>query len=374
VIRYTPDLNAEAQDDYTLDIICKTACPLLVSVAPQLTFSSPDWERNNPTQVTRKNVGTGTYKFVEWRAGEFLKYDVFPEYYGPKPSIPEVTYLWRAEATVRAAMLTTGEAHMAPMPITEEKNVPKLVGSASPDTLFIRFRARMDPKWEGTAGVQLRQALVHAVDCEAIVRTLLAGKTQCRAFPFDPSSVGYPKNVTPYTYDPAKARQLLKDTGNEGLSIQLPSRTGRIDLQLLEAIAGYWREVGLQARVVQVEADQANAYQRLGVENKPPDMYITGHTNDIFDASVTVPYIDGCESALSYVKCDPAITAKIKQAGAASGVERDRLFQELMTYWHEQAFALTLWAEPQTYGAVQELEWKPRFDQKVRVDTMRFTK
>ena len=58
----------------------------------------------------RKNpVGTGPYKFVAWKQGEYIDIKVNEDYWGMKPSVKKARFLFVKEDTTRVAMLKTGE-------------------------------------------------------------------------------------------------------------------------------------------------------------------------------------------------------------------------------------------------------------------------
>ena len=65
-------------------------------------------------QLTREPVGTGPYKFTSWRPGQDVVLTRFDGYWGEKPEVEKATYIWRTESAVRAAMVATGEADIAP--------------------------------------------------------------------------------------------------------------------------------------------------------------------------------------------------------------------------------------------------------------------
>ncbi|WP_344392058.1 ABC transporter substrate-binding protein [Streptomyces vastus] len=71
----------------------------------------------NPGARVREPVGTGPYRIDEWSQGRFLRLKRYPGYWGKAPEYAAAKYVWRAEGSVRAAMVTNGEAR-GPRPLS----------------------------------------------------------------------------------------------------------------------------------------------------------------------------------------------------------------------------------------------------------------
>jgi ABC-type transport system substrate-binding protein len=67
---YTGGIRGEVVDEYTLDLICNTACPILPNTSFFLTFEAPEWFANaSDAEKARNAIGFGPYQLVEWQAG-----------------------------------------------------------------------------------------------------------------------------------------------------------------------------------------------------------------------------------------------------------------------------------------------------------------
>jgi len=98
---------------------------------------------------------------------------------------------------------------------------------------------------------EVRQAMNFAVDKEAIVRYILHG--HARIVPADFTAREW-LDIKPYPYDPDKARQLLAAAGYpDGFDMTLRTFTASPGAELpiiAEAIAAYWRDVGIRTSIV----------------------------------------------------------------------------------------------------------------------------
>ena len=74
--------------------------------------------------------------------------------------------------------------------------------------------------------VKVRQAITHAIDREALIKSSLPEGSK-PATQFMPDLVnGYNPNVTTYEYDVEKAKSLLKEAGQENLTLKFAYPTG----------------------------------------------------------------------------------------------------------------------------------------------------
>ncbi|MBM7789785.1 ABC transporter substrate-binding protein [Tenggerimyces flavus] len=381
VVRYAKELKAEAVDPYTLDIICPTACPILDIIAPQLQFVPPKWAQANPKEAAQKPVGTGPFKLEEWRTGEFMRFVAFKDYWGDTGYFDEVKFVWRSEPGVRASMVAAGEAQLSDdLDLESIDIVPKTFKPESIDYAWIRLRERdangkLDPLW---GDKRFRQALAYAIDCDAMAETLLKGAVKCSPFPFNSASVGFIKDGPRHEYNPEKARQLLDEVvgaGKEVNGVKMFSETGDIPRVWAETIMSYWEDIGVHATFEFVDGPRREKLHNPGVKGNPPDVFIQkSHTNDLFDATVSLAYIDGCNEPRSYSVCNEEFSQKLKDAGAASGEERRGLLEALeRDYFYDGAYQIPLWSSPAIYGAAANLEWEGPVVGWLRPDRMKFS-
>ncbi len=131
---------------------------------------------NNP-------VGSGPFKFVEWRKGEFIRLDKNPSYWRKgQPYLDRIVVRSIPDASTRTAALEKGEVHFAAMgavPFNDAKKLSALpsievttVGHEmiSPVSEFL-LNTRKAP----FDSVKVRQAIAHAVDRQFIIDNVWFG-------------------------------------------------------------------------------------------------------------------------------------------------------------------------------------------------------
>ena len=116
----------------------------------------------------REPVGTGPYAIGEWQAGTKLTLERNDDYWGDAPQFADVEYQWRSEGTVRAAMITSGEADIA-LGLSAEDGIGDLgVSYPNNETIALRFSGQTAPLDD----IRIRQAINYAIDREGIVSSL----------------------------------------------------------------------------------------------------------------------------------------------------------------------------------------------------------
>ena len=134
--------------------------------------------------------------------------------------------------------------------VREAKNA-KLVKSDSVEIMFLA----MSPKSKPWDNVKLRHAVCYAIDRDSIIKNVLHGEATRLDGPIGPSQYGYDFDFAKkslYTpYDPAKAKQLVKELGYKGETVYLDTPVGRYidDKQVTQAMIPMLNAVGINARL-----------------------------------------------------------------------------------------------------------------------------
>ena len=110
-------------DEYTLDLVTDQPSPILPTMMGTVTVQAPSTPMD---ELTREPIGTGPYAFTSWTPGQNVVLTRFDDYWGETPEVEEVTYIWRAELAVRAAMVETGEADIAPSIAPQDATDPEM--------------------------------------------------------------------------------------------------------------------------------------------------------------------------------------------------------------------------------------------------------
>lgn len=214
--------------------------------------------RMGPDALGTAPVGTGPYRFVEWRKDDRIVLEANPDYWGGAPAIARVVFRPIKETRTRIAELRGGGVQLA-VDIPPE-DVAGLDGGttriANIPSDFLYFFALDTLKSSPLTDKRVRQAINHAVDVAAIQKALLGGLGSRVALALPANAFAYDPSWTPYPYDPARAKALLAEAGfPDGFTIPMVGRQGRYlkDREIMEATAGFLRRVGIKVQAQYLE-------------------------------------------------------------------------------------------------------------------------
>jgi peptide/nickel transport system substrate-binding protein len=289
-------------------------------------------------ELTREPIGTGPYVFTSWRPGQDVVLTRFDGYWGDTPEVEEATYVWRAESAVRAAMIETGEADIAPSIAPQDATDPDMDFSYF-DSETTQFR--IDLAFPPLDDIRVRKAVNLAIDREAFRGTILSEDVVPAAQFVVPGINGHNPDLEPYPYDPEQAKALLAEAKADGVPVDkeivLIGRLGNYAgvEETMEAVLSMLQDVGLNVRLQMVEvAEWVDLYTKPFAEVREPNLFHAMHDNNNGDAVFTVfnKYAsEGAQSVIGY----PDLDELIQQATVAINPERQERWQEVFRRIHE---------------------------------------
>ncbi|MCW5625832.1 MAG: peptide ABC transporter substrate-binding protein [Burkholderiales bacterium] len=201
-----------------------------------------------------KPIGSGPYMVDKLEKGAYVRLKAFPKYWGPKPAFETVIFKFVTDPTARVAEIESGGSDLTlEIPYEEYNRLTKrkgFGGSAAPvSDVGMIFISNKEPMLDEN----VRLAMIHAVDKKAIVDKLLLGY----GVPIDtlqaPQYAAFDKSIT-VKYDPNAAKALLAKSGYSTtkpvkFTIQTTRGYKPKDYEMIQAIVGMWRKVGIEANI-----------------------------------------------------------------------------------------------------------------------------
>lgn len=182
-------------------------------------------------ELSRNPVGSGPFRFVRAEQDKDVVIERNDTYWAAKPSVGRVQFLVVPDTTTRALELRKGSADLEINALTPDMEMalqrgPRLAVLRGPGTrlAYMAFNLR-DPILKD---VRVRQAIAYALDRGPLIRYLMGNEARPAASVLPPESWAYDPHVEQYSFDPAKARQLLEDAGynlNNGVRFHLTMKT-----------------------------------------------------------------------------------------------------------------------------------------------------
>ena len=199
-------------------------------------------------------VGTGPYMVDGFEANAFLKLKANPNYWGGKPAFGTVVFKFVPDAVSRVAEIESGSSDVTIDIAYEEydrlKSVAGLSGTTTPvSDIGMIFLNDVEPMLDKN----VRLAAHHAIDKKAIIERLLRGY----GVPIDtldaPQYAAFDASIT-VPYDVEKAKSLLAASGFSPdkpvkFTIQTTKGFKPKDYEMIQAIVGMWRKVGIEAEI-----------------------------------------------------------------------------------------------------------------------------
>lgn len=328
------DLVVEAVDETTLTVTTVEPDPILPL---RLSFVEIVPTSTSTTEKVREPIGTGPYQIGQWDAGQRLMLSAYSDYWGDQPAYQNAEYQWRSEGTVRAAMITSGEADIA-MGLGPDDGAGELgVNYPNNETVALRLSGDIAPLND----IRVREAINYAIDKEGIVSSLYQDADKVAAQLIPEGIVGHNENLDPWPFDLDRAKELVAEAAADGVpvdtKITLVARNAQFPkvAELSQVLQEQLSQAGLTVELKTAETAEHLQYQlRPFVTDEGPIALLIQHGNQAGDAAFTVEQYmlsDGAQSAFG----TPEFDAQIQAAGSTSGEDRQGAYEEVFTYQNE---------------------------------------
>ena len=249
-------------------------------------------------EFNKKPIGTGLYKFDDWKEGQYIKLSANNQYYGNSPKINEVVFKIIPDDKAKAMQLKSGEIDIAQID-------PKDMSLFEKDTQFTTYKFKT-ADYRGVMynfskplfkeNKEVVKALSYSVDRKAIIDSVLMGMGEAAYSPLQMSEYNN-ENIEKYEYSPKKSRQILEDAGwklndegiyqkgNQKLEFTITCFEGdQVRIDMATIVSQNFKEIGVNAKVdIQSNVDWTNLDTFLIGWGSPFDP--DDHTYKVFHSS-----------------------------------------------------------------------------------------
>lgn len=245
----------------------------------------------------RNPIGSGPFAFVHYIPDGEILLRANPNFYGTQPRVASLRFKIIPEAVVRALELQKGTVDVAlnvlpPDMVEVLRKHPKLRVMQSEGTVYqyVAFNLRDNIFRD----VRVRKAIAHAIDRESLVHHLWRSQARLAESVIPPNNWAYQADLIHYKFDPERARALLKEAGQPGLSFTFRTSTDETQRLFASVLQQQLLDVGIRMEIRSNEfatfyADilrgnfQAYSLRWIG-GNNDPDIF-----NLIFHSKMTPP-------------------------------------------------------------------------------------
>ena len=219
---------------------------------------SPAALENHRSDFQRHPVGTGPYRFLEWRPNQVIMLERNDSYWGEKPTMPRIAITVVPDSTVRLLKLKTGEIHamdgLQPAELAALKDDPEIqvFQEAGLNVGYLTFN--LDT--ERMADRAFREAIALAIDRETLAKVGLKGAGRAASYPLPKGFLGYPNVEEVLAPNVEEARKMVEahpEWVREPLEIQVmnaPRPYFPDPVTIATFIKGQLEAVGIPVKVV----------------------------------------------------------------------------------------------------------------------------
>jgi len=265
--------KAEAPDDYTFRVTYpQPFAPALgswtLNILPRHLLEGQDITKS---PLARRPIGTGPYKFQEWKAGEKIVLGYNPDYFEGRVYLNGYTYVIKPDLATMFLELKAGNIDrmgLTPLQYTRQTEYPKFARMYNKYRYipfsYIYLGYNLDePRFQDR---RVRQALTLAINKKEIIDGVLLGLGQESYGPYKPGAWFYNPEVPKFSYDPARAKALLRAAGwqpgadgiltKDGKPFEFTILTNQgndIRVRTAEIIQRRLQEIGIRVKIRTVE-------------------------------------------------------------------------------------------------------------------------
>ncbi|MEK7372892.1 MAG: ABC transporter substrate-binding protein [candidate division NC10 bacterium] len=318
---------------------------------------------------TTSPVGTGPWKFVEWKRDQLIRLEAFDQHWRGKPPFKHLIIRAIPEIATQVAEMKTGGVdlirNVSADLIPELKSHPQTYVSSAPilRVHYVEFDMRVPPFDKKL----VRQAANQAVDKQTIIQKLMGGLGQIVATTVQPKAFGFDPDVKPYPYDPKKAKELLAQAGYpNGVDITLHSAFVEFR-PVFEAITQMLTEVGIRTNAKMW--DPGPAWNKvLQGEGKATNGYYGSWGNySVFDADAVLHPLyhtePGSWIGKWYTRVEGLDRLIDEARSTVDQAKRKRTYSQIQQMIREEAPAIFLWTQYDTLAISRKVEYAARGDE-----------
>jgi peptide/nickel transport system substrate-binding protein len=206
----------------------------------------------------RKPITTGPYKVVEFRPDNSLTLEAHDDYWGGRPPLKRIRFVEVPEVPSRIAGLLSGQYQFAcDIPPDQISDIEKNAGFEVQGGTILNHRLTVfDKNHAQLQNPLVRRAFTHAIDRQAIVDSLWAGRTKVPAgLQWEYYGDMLHADWTVPEYNPKLAADLLKQAGYKGdpIPYRLLNNYYTNQNATAQILTEMWRSVGLNVQINTVE-------------------------------------------------------------------------------------------------------------------------
>jgi peptide/nickel transport system substrate-binding protein len=354
--------HVQKLDKSKVRIVTKRPFPAAIDylAGPIVIHPHEYYRQVGPKGMNEKPIGSGPYRVIEHALGKFLRLQRNPDYFkdSPKPqaTVDRIDIRFIPDRQTQVAEVLSDGLDII-MNVTADqaqqlRTMPNLrvTFGETMRIMFLQLDTTARTQAPQLRDIRVRQAILHAIDREAMVRSMVGEgarviHTVCFPSQFGCTDTGAPR----YAYEAVRAKQLLAEAGlSEGFELDLYAFRERTHA---EAIVGYLRAIGIRANLRFLQYPAVRDALRAG---KVPIALVAWGSFSVNDVSASTSVF------YKFTPDDLSRDAEVRdllERGDSSVEPKVRMeaYAKALALIQERAYALPLYSLPMYYVAVKDL-------------------
>lgn len=269
-------------------VVFKVTRPELVNQLLSNLVAIPIIPAGTIEQQKTAPIGTGAFKFVSLDSvNGSVQLEGFADYWEGAPKIAKLNVKTVPDPNGLQNELLSGGVDISPNPTIlspdalnaiDKSGTLKVERFPGSNIQYIGFNTQVSP----FNNVKVRQAVASAIDREKIINELLSGQAKL-AYSILPEESWAFTTGTKYAYDPAKAKQLLKEAGYNGEPVKFTFASGNQAVnQYAQVIQNSLKDVGMNIVLDPFEPNTVLENLKKGQFQMNTSIWVGGNQDPIF--------------------------------------------------------------------------------------------
>lgn len=354
-----PDLieSVDAIDDLSVKFtLTRAESPIIANLA--LDFASIVSEEyaasllidEKPELLDQQPIGTGPFKFVEYKQDELIRYQAHEGYWAGEAAIQNLVFSITPASADRYKKLSDGECQVMPYPsiadlqaIESDESI-RLMEQVGLNVGYLAYNTTVAP----FDNANVRKALNMAINKQMIIDSVFLGAGRIAKNPIPPTMWSYNNDIVDDPYDPERSKKILEAEGVSNLTMEIwpmpvQSPFNPNALQMAELIQKDFATVGVQVEIVSHEWGE---FLKLSRELDRPGAVLFGWSGDNGDPDNFMDILLSCDTVGNSNRaqwCDTSFDNLIEQAKIETDqAKRATLYEQAQVIFKEQAPWATL--------------------------------
>ncbi len=370
-------------DNYTIDIKTIKTCPILLNLLTDIFIVSKKYQVETDYEWP---IGTGAYKLVEHVANQYINFESYDNYWKkPLPDIKNATFkiINSYKNCTKAFIDQELDITKINQKYLDNNSIEYSIKTIeNPTVAYISFDFRENSSINGyneknpLSDVRVRKAIYQAINIEEMIGNYSETWSPCSQF-IIPSIFGYNPEIKRVSYDLENAQQLIKDAGyKDGFELIFYYSYDVFSEDIIEYVKKQISRININMTIKSLSYE--DFLSKLMTNNC--SVYANCWTTGTGDGGEIYDYLIGTnneEKDIGLFNIGHYSNPEVDRLGENASVcmnayERKIFLKECFRLAMEDVAWIPLFTWKISYGISNHYDWKPRFDQQIILEDIKF--